>query len=63
MMVLVHSLAMFGMQNNFDLHLQHIPEVNNGIADVLSRFNDDQFQHLAPESDPSMTLLVSFPYW
>ena len=39
MMVLVHSLAMFGMQHNFDLHLQHIPMVNNGIADALSRFN------------------------
>ena len=41
MMVLVCSLAMFGMQNNFNLYLQHIPRVNNGIADALSRFNDD----------------------
>ena len=43
MMVLVHSLAMFGMQNNFVLCLQHIPRVNNGIADALCRFNHDQF--------------------
>ena len=39
MMVLVHSLAMFGMQHTFNLRLQHIPGVNNGIADALSRFN------------------------
>ena len=62
MMVLVCSLAMFGMQNNFDLHLQHIPGVDNGIADTLSRFKDDQFWHLALDTDPSMMLLVSFPY-
>ena len=62
MMVLVCSLAMFGMQNNFDLCLQHIPGVNNGIADDLSRFNNDQFWHLALDVDPSMMPLVSFPY-
>ena len=43
MMVLVHSLVMLGIQNNFNLHLQHIPRVNNGIADALSRFNSDEF--------------------
>ena len=62
MMVLVHSLAMFGMQNNFDLCLQHITRVDNGIVDTLSRFNNDQFWHLAPDADPSIMLLVSFPY-
>ena len=62
MMVLVCSLAMFGMQNNSDLCLQHIPVVNNGTADTLSRFNKDQFWHLALDVDPSMMPLVSFPY-
>ena len=62
MMVLVHSLTMFGMWNNFDLHLQHIPGINNGITNALSRFNHDQFWHLAPDVDPSMMLLVSFAY-
>ena len=46
MMVLVYSLVMFGMQNNFDLCLQHIPRVNNSIANALSRFNNDEFQQL-----------------
>ena len=35
MMVLVHSLVLFGMENNFDLHLQHIPGVKHGIANTL----------------------------
>ena len=39
MMVLVCSLTMFSMQYNFDLCLQHVPEVDNDIADALSRFN------------------------
>ena len=43
MMVLVCSLVLFGMQNNFDLLLQHISRVNNGRADALSRFNNDEF--------------------
>ena len=43
MMVVVHSLVLFSMQNNFDLCLQHIPGVNNGIADALSRFDNDEF--------------------
>ena len=32
-MVLVHSLVLLGMQNNFDLCLQHMPGVNSGIAE------------------------------
>ena len=62
MMVLVCSLAMFGMQYNFDLHLQYIPGVDNGIANAISRFNHDQFWHLALDADTSMMPLVSFPY-
>ena len=62
MMVLVCSLAMLGTQNNFDLHLQHIPRVNNGIADCLSRFNHEQFQLLMPDADPTMILQASFTY-
>ena len=62
MMVLVHSLAIFGMQHNFNLCLQHIPRVNNGIADALSRFNHKQFWQLAPGVDPIMMPLASFTY-
>ena len=60
MMVLVQSLVMFGMQNNFDLCLQHIPGVDNSIADTLSRFNNDFFWWLTPDMDPSMMPQVSF---
>ena len=63
MMDLVCSLAMFGMQNNFDLHLQHIPGVNNGVVNALSRFNHDQFCHLSPDADYNMMPLVSFTFW
>ena len=62
MMVLVCSLVLFGMQNNFNLHLQHIPGVNNGIADTLSRFNNDEFWQLAPDADLSMMPPVLFAY-
>ena len=61
-MGILASLAMFGMRNNFDFHLQHIPGVDNGIADAFSRFNNDQFWHLTLDMDPSMMPLVSFPY-
>ena len=62
MMVLVHSLVMFGMQNNFDLCLQHISGVENGIANTLSRFNNDLFWWLTPDTDLSMMPPVSFAY-
>ena len=54
MMVLVHSLVLFGMQDYFNLWLQHIPGVNNGIANALSRFNNDEFWQLALDTDLSM---------
>ena len=62
MMVLVCSLVLFSMQNNFDLCLQHIPGANNSIANVLSRFNNDEFQWLTPVADLSMMPTVSFAY-
>ena len=62
MMVLVCSLTMFNMQYKFDLCLPHIPGVDNGIANALSRFNHDQFWCLVPGTDTSMMPLVSFPY-
>ena len=62
MMVLVHSLILFSMQNNFNLCLQHIPRVNNGIADALSRFNNEEFQWLVPKADLHMMPPASFVY-
>ena len=62
MMVLVHSLVLFGMQNNFDLYLQHIPRVNNGRANALSRFNNDEFWQLILDADLSMMPPFSFAY-
>ena len=62
MMVLDHSLVMLGMQNNLNLQLKHIPEVNNSIADALSRFNNDELQWLALDADLHMIPPVSFAY-
>ena len=62
MMVLVQSLILFGRQNNFNLCLQYIPRVNNGIADAISRFNNDEFWWLAHDTDLNMTPPVSFAY-
>ena len=61
-MVLVCSLVMLGMQNNFNLHLQHIPGVKNGIADALSRFHNDEFWWLALNVDLNMMSAVSLAY-
>ena len=62
MMVLVCSLVLFGVQNNFDLCLQHITRVNNSIADTLSRFNNNELWKLALDADLSMMPPVSFVY-
>ena len=62
MVVLVCSLAMFGIKHNFNLHLQHIPGVENGIADAHLRFKHKQFWQLAPSMDPTMMPLASFAY-
>ena len=62
MMVLVCSLVLFDMHNNFDLCLHHISGVNNGIANVLSWFNHDEFYWLTPGADLSMMLPVAFAY-
>ena len=62
MMVLFCSLAMFGIQNNFDLHLQYIPGVKIGQLMPFWDSNHEQFQHLTPDADPTMMPLVSFAH-
>ena len=53
MMGLLYSLVMLGMKLNFDIWLQHIPRVDNAVADAVSRFRNE-FQELASDADVKM---------
>jgi len=50
-MALVHILFYCAAQNNFNICVQHIPGVDNVIADALSRFQQDRFRRLAPKAN------------
>lgn len=51
-MKLVRSLLMCAARSNFCFKAQHLPGVENEIADALSRFNWQDFRRLAPEANP-----------
>ena len=65
LMCLVRTLFFTAaMHNNFTLILQHIQEVDNSIADALSRPQFHRFRSLAPEADdepPHPPLLYRYP--
>ena len=50
-MALVRMLFFCAAHNNFNMCVQHIPGVNNVIADALSRFQQDRFRKLAPNAN------------
>ena len=50
-MALVRMLFFCAAHNNFNVCVQHIPGVNNVIADALSRFQQDRFRKLAPKAN------------
>ena len=50
-MSLVRSLYFSAAQHEFHVAVQHIPGINNSIADALSRFQEKKFRHLAPHAD------------
>ena len=43
------------MTHNFKLTAQHIPGVDNSVADALSRFKFEYFFKLRPSAEPNMT--------
>ena len=50
-MDLVRFLVLISMKHNFLVRARHVPGVNNGIADALSRFQVKRFRDLAPNAD------------
>ena len=52
-MKLVRSLLMCAARFGFSFNAQHIPGLQNQIADALSRFNWQEFRHRAPEANLS----------
>ena len=52
-MKLVRSLLMCAARFGFSFNAQHIPGLQNQIADALSQFNWQEFRHRAPEANLS----------
>lgn len=50
LMVLVRALTLRCLNLNLMFRAEHIPGVENGIADSLSRFQMERFRQLAPEA-------------
>ena len=49
---LVRDLTLCTLQHNFYFRAVHVPEINNNIADSLSRFQMERFHHqLAPQAN------------
>ena len=56
-MKLVRRFVSLCLRLNIHFKARHVPGVDNGIADALSRFQMDRFRRLAPEADLVMTPL------
>ena len=51
-MDLVRFLVLISMKHNFFVRARHVAGVNNGIADALSRFQEQRFRQLASHAAP-----------
>ena len=56
-MQLLSSLLFSAARHSFSSSSQHVPGVNNQLADALSRFNWQEFWHLAPDAQPHPTVV------
>ena len=54
-MSLVRQLVLQCLRHNILFKAEHIPGVDNQIADALSRFHNSKFHRLAPGADSEMT--------
>ena len=54
-MVLIRHFTLVSMQNNILFRAEHIPGVQNTLADALSRFNFQEFHVQAPWADQDPT--------
>lgn len=50
-MKLMRKLTFHAATHHFVIHAQHIPGINNNIADSLSRYQMQKFRQLAPEAE------------
>ena len=60
-MALVRMLYFCAAHNNFNVCVQHIPGVRNGITDALSRFQHDRFRRIAPNANPQPDIIPAWP--
>jgi len=58
-MTLVSILFYCAAQNNFNICVQHLPGVDNVIADALSCFQKDRLRRLAPNANLYQGCLAS----
>ena len=54
-MHLLRQLLLSAARHSFSFSSQHVPGVNNQVADALSRFHWQRFWQLAPEAQRSPT--------
>ena len=59
LMQLVRTLFLIAATRNFNIMLQHLPGVDNGIADALSRSQFHRFRSLAPDADEAPTPILA----
>ena len=52
---LLRSILLSAARYSFSFAAQHVPGVNNQLADALSRFRWQEFRRLAPEAQPFPT--------
>jgi len=57
LMRLLRSLLFSAARHSFSFSSQHVPGVNNQLADALSRFNWQEFRRLAPDAQPLPTVV------
>ena len=57
LMWLLCSLLFSTVRHSFSFSSQHVPGVNNQLADALSRFSWQEFWHLAVDAQPLSTLV------
>ena len=58
-MSLVRHLFLMAARGNYHVAIAHIPDVNNCIADHLSRFSMQAFRRVAPHAALKPTLIAT----
>ena len=63
LMRLLHSLRLAAAQHSFSFSAQHVPGVNNQIADALSHFRCQDFRQLVLGAQPHPTWIPPRNFW